>query len=70
MTPRAAKVDEAAAQSLGARASALPPSFCSARNFTPAPVAPAILSPVTLPTALRRIGASRQCVHSEPFVPS
>jgi hypothetical protein len=35
----------------GVRASALPPSFRSARSFTSAPVAPAILSPVTLPTA-------------------
>jgi hypothetical protein len=35
----------------GVRASALPPSFRSARNFTSEPVVPATLSPVLLPTA-------------------
>jgi hypothetical protein len=35
----------------GVRASALPPSFRSARSFTSEPVAPAILSPVLVPTA-------------------
>ncbi len=49
MALRAAKSDEDASNPCGASASALPPSFRSARSFTSEPVIPAILSPVLVP---------------------